>query len=177
MIAWDCIVTCPRHMEPDAIDEAMGLLHDMGAVSPRAELTGISGVVVVRTGMAPVEFVKGVRCLVAEEPWSVRYMRRIIPIHATGNSNEDSILSMVGSLASEIKPDQTYRISIKKRNTSMSGQNMIHAIASGIPNRVSLNCPDVVVQVEILGSMAGVSILRPDDIFSLEMEKRAITGA
>ena len=174
---WDCIVTCPRHMEPNAMDEALGLLMDMGADSPGAEPTGISGIVVARTGMDPVKFSREVRRLVAEEPWSVRYMSRIIPIHAVGGSDRQSILGMAEGLSSRIAPDATYRVSLKKRNTRVSGRELIRDIASGIPNEVSLEDPDVIVQVEILGGVAGVSILRQGDIFSLEMAKRDITGA
>ena len=74
-----------------------------------------------------------------------------------------------------IGPDDTYRVSLEKRNTQASGQEIIRSVAATIPNRVSLEDPDVVVQVEILGGVAGVSVLRPGDIFSLETAKREMS--
>ena len=175
MTSWNCIVTCPRHMEEDAMAEAEELLGMMGDESPGAEPTGISGIVVVRTGLDPVSFSRRVRQSVAEAPWSVRYIRRIIPVHAVGRSDVQSVLNMAEGLSSMIRPDDTYRISLEKRNTQVSGQEIIRSIAATIPNRVSLEDPDVVVQVEILGGVAGVSVLRPGDIFSLETAKREMS--
>lgn len=175
MISWNCIVTCPRHMEEDAMAEAEEILGRMGDESPGAEPTGISGIVVVRTELDPVAFSRRVRQSVAEAPWSVRYIRRIIPAHAVGRSDVQSVLDMAEGLSSKIGPDDTYRVSLEKRNTQVSGQEIIRSIAATIPNRVSLEDPDVVVQVEILGGVAGVSVLRPGDIFSLEAAKREMT--
>jgi tRNA acetyltransferase TAN1 len=162
-------------MEEDAMAEAVDLLERMGDASPEAELTGISGIVVVRTGLDPVAFSRWVRRTVAEEPWCVRYIRRIIPVHAVGRSDVQSVLDKVEGLSSRIGPGDTYRVSLEKRNTQMSGRDLIHSIASTIPNKVSLEDPDVVVQVEILGGVAGVSVLRPGDIFSLETAKREMS--
>ncbi|MBI1658548.1 MAG: THUMP domain-containing protein [Thaumarchaeota archaeon] len=175
MISWNCIVTCPRHMEEDAMAEAEELLGTMGDESPGAEPTGISGIVVVRTGLDPVAFSRRVRQAVAEAPWSVRYIRRIIPVHAAGRSDVQSVLNMVEGLSSRIGPGDTYRVSLEKRNTQASGREIIESIAATIPNRVSLEDPDVVVQVEILGGVAGISVLRPGDIFSLETAKREMS--
>lgn len=174
---WNCVVTCPRHMEEDAMAEATDLLESMGGVVPYAEPTGISGILVVHAGPDPVAFSRWVRQTVADEPWSVRYIRRIIPVHMTGRSDMESILDMARSLLPRIDPGDAYRVSLEKRNTAVSGRDMINAIASAIPNRVSLENPDAVVQVEILGGVAGVAVLRPGDIFSLETTKRSISNS
>ena len=96
-------------------------------------------------------------------------------MHAVGRSDVQSVLDKVEGLSSRIGPGDTYRVSLEKRNTQMSGRDLIHSIASTIHNKVSLEDPDVVVQVEILGGVAGVSILRPGDIFSLETAKREMS--
>ena len=172
---WNCVVTCPRHMEEDAMAEAAGLLERVG-ITPHTEPTGISGIVVVHAGPDPVAFSRRVRHLVYEEPWSVRYMRRIIPIHMVGRSDMPAILEMVQEMLPRIGTAETYRVSLEKRNTQASGRDIISAIASIISNPVSLESPDRIVQVEILGGVAGISVLRPGDIFSLETAKREISG-
>ena len=174
---WNCVVTCPRHMEEDAMAEAADLLKTMGGIEPHAEQTGISGVVLVHAGPDPVAFSRWVRQAVADEPWSVRYIRRIIPVHVVGRSDMQSILEMAEGLSPRIGPEDTYRVSLEKRNTTASGRDMINAIASAIPNRVSLENPDAVVQVEIMGAVAGVAVLRPGDIFSLDRVKRNISDS
>lgn len=172
---WNCIVTCPRHMEEDAIAEAISVLKEMGDISPEARPAGISGIILVRTGCYPVDFSHYTRHAVTEIPWRIRYIRRIIPAHIVVPNDIESILGAVEKLLSRIAPEDTYRVSIEKRNTQVSGKEIIASIASTIPNKVSLEHPDVVVQVEILGGVAGISVLRPDDIFSLDITKRAIS--
>ena len=173
---WNCVVTCPRHMEEDAMAEAADLLGLMGGVVPYTEKTGISGIVVMHAGPDPVEFSRWVRQTVVDEPWSVRYIRRIIPVHMTGRSDMESILDMARNLLHRMGSGDTYRVSLEKRNTTASGRDVINAIASAVPNRVSLENPDAVIQVEILGGVAGVAVLRPGDIFSLETTKRNMSN-
>jgi tRNA acetyltransferase TAN1 len=49
---------------------------------------------------------------------------------------------------------------------------VISEIAKIIPNKVSLENPDWVIQIEIFGNKTGVSILKKNTIFSLEKAKR-----
>ena len=76
------------------------------------------------------------------------------------------------SLAKKMHRDDSYRITIEKRNSSIISEEIITQIADKIPNKVSLKNYDWVVLVEILGSDTGVSVLRDSDILSIQREKR-----
>ncbi|MBT4535702.1 MAG: RNA methyltransferase, partial [Nitrosopumilus sp.] len=69
----------------------------------------------------------------------------------------------------------TYRISIEKRNSNISSKEIITKIANKIKNKVSLDFPDKIILIEILGIMTGVSILEKSDILSLEKTKRSMS--
>lgn len=166
------IITCPRHMEPDAAREAADVFGKMGDEGFASKQTGISGIITGHTALDPTDSSIRVGKMVAEEPWSVRYMRRIIPVHSTVRTDIGAILDAASALAERIGPDQTYRVSVEKRNSDISGRDIIRRIAEGMPNTVSLENPEITLQVEILGGITCLSLIRPGDIFSLDLVRR-----
>ena len=68
----------------------------------------------------------------------------------------------------QISEGETYRISIEKRNSNLSSQEIISKIANKIKNKVSLEFPDKIVLIEILGNKTGISILEKSDVLSVE---------
>jgi tRNA acetyltransferase TAN1 len=49
---------------------------------------------------------------------------------------------------------------------------VVEAVASQIQNKVDLKNPCWVLLVQILGGLTGISVLRPNQIFSSVIEKR-----
>ena len=90
------------------------------------------------------------------------------------NDNEE-IEKIVTYISGQISDGETYRISIEKRNSDLSSQEIISKIAGKIKNKVSLEFPDKVVLIEILGNKTGVSILKKSDVLSIEKTKRSIS--
>jgi len=113
--------------------------------------------------------------MLLDEPWSVRYCKRIIPIQKVIESNIKEIEKSVAELSNQILDGETYRISIEKRNSDLSSKEIITKIANNIKNKVSLEFPDRVLLIEILGNKAGVSILKKTDILSTEKTKRSMS--
>jgi tRNA acetyltransferase TAN1 len=74
----------------------------------------------------------------------------------------------------KVNEKESYRITIEKRNSDISSTEIISKIADNITNKVSLEKPDWIVLIEILGNKTGVSVLKSDDIFSLEISKREL---
>lgn len=169
------IITCPRHHEHDAAIESTDILHQMGDDTFSTHGTSISGIITGQTCLDPVSVSKKAAEMIREEPWSIRYIRRIIPVHITVRTDIRMISDAIPKVAAQIKSHHRYRISVEKRNTTMSRTDIIKAVAVQIPNRVSLGDPDRIIQVEILGAVSGISLLRPGDIFSLDISKRAIS--
>ena len=71
-----------------------------------------------------------------------------------------------------IQKGDSYRITVENRNSDISSMEVISEIAKIITNKVSLENPDWVIQIEIFGNKTGVSILKKNTIFSLEKAKR-----
>ncbi len=169
------IVTCARHLESETVEELSGILEDLGDSEAKITITEMSGILTAKTNLEPVDVVKKIKEMLLDEPWSIRYSLRIIPIQKITESKIEEIEKTVSEMANQISEDETYRISIEKRNSNISSQELITKIANKIKNKVSLEYPDKIVLIEILGNICGVSILQKSDILSIEKTKRSIS--
>jgi len=169
------IITCARHLEPETQEELMSILDDFGDSEPKITITNMSGILTAETKLDPIETVKKIKELILDEPWSVRYCLRIIPIQKIIESQIEEIEKTVSEMSEHIIDDETYRISIEKRNSDLSSKEIITKIANKIKNKVSLEFPDKVILIEILGNKTGISILKKSDVLSIEKTKRSIS--
>ncbi len=169
------IVTCPRHFEHDALEEIGSIFEREGLEKPETAVTEMPGILTVKTGHDPVGVIRRISKIIEDEPWLVRYSQRIIPIHRTSASQIREILASVEKIKSAIAEGQTYRITVEKRHSGLSGRELIAEIAGIIDREVSLESPDWVVLVEILGPRAGVAVVRPGDIISVVKRKRFLS--
>jgi len=169
------IVTCPRHLEPETEEELIDILEEFGDSDLKVSITNMSGILTADTNLNPVEVVRKIKEMLLDEPWSVRYCKRIIPIQKVTESKIEEIEKSVLELSDQISDGETYRISIEKRNSDLSGKEIITKIADKIKNKVSLEFADKIILVEILGNKTGVSILKKTDILSTEKTKRSIS--
>jgi tRNA acetyltransferase TAN1 len=83
----------------------------------------------------------------------------------------DTIRQAAIDLTPKIGND-TFRVTVEKRHNSLDSMQIIKVIAGQISNKVDLENPCWVVLVQVLGSLTGVSVLRPNQIFSSVIEKR-----
>jgi len=169
------IITCARHLEPETKEEIARILGEFGDSEPKITITSMSGILTVKTQLDPVEVVKKIRERILDEPWSVRYCLRIIPIQKLSETKIEEIEETISELIGSIPKGESYRISIEKRNSNISSQELITKIATKIKNKVSLENPDKIVLIEVLGTKTGISVLNNSDILSVEKTKRSMS--
>ncbi len=169
------IITCARHLESETEEELSSILEEFGDSDAKISITEMSGILMAETKLNPIEVVRKIKEMVLDEPWSVRYCLRIIPIQKVIETKIDEIEKTVSNMNEQIVDGETYRISIEKRNSDLSSQEIIKKIANEIKNKVSLEFPDKVILIEILGNKTGISILKKSDVLSIEKTKRSIS--
>jgi len=169
------IITCARHFEPETQEELMSILEELGDSDAIVSITKMSGILTAETKLDPIMVVRKIKEMILDEPWSIRYSLRIIPIQKVIETKIEEIEKTVTSISEQISDGETYRVSIEKRNSDLSSQEIISKIANKIKNKVSLEFPDKVVLIEILGDKTGISILKKADILSVEKTKRSIS--
>ena len=171
----DLIITCARHLEPETRDELNDILEDFGDSDAQISITSMSGILTAETKLDPIEIVRKIKEMILDEPWSIRYCLRIIPIQKIIESKMEEIEEAISSMSQEILDGETYRISIEKRNSDLSSKEIITKIADRIKNKVSLEFADKIILIEVLGNKTGISILKKSDILSIEKTKRSIS--
>jgi len=166
------IITCARSLESETKNEINKILGELGDQEPEILNVGMRGILMVDTIIEPSKIIDWVRNKIVEEPWLIRYCLRIIPIQSITETKIDKIKQNVIKLKDSIQKDDSYRITVEKRNTSLSTNEIITEVAKIFPNKVSLNKPDLIVLIEILGDKTGISILKDSELFSLDKSKR-----
>jgi len=166
------IITCARSLELETKNEIKKILDELGDQEPEILNVGMRGILMVDTIIEPSKIIDWVRNKIVEEPWLIRYCLRIIPIQSITETNIDKIKQNVIKLKDSIQKNDSYRITVEKRNTSISTNEIITEVAKIFPNKVSLNKPDLIVLIEILGDKTGISILKDSELFSLDKSKR-----
>jgi tRNA acetyltransferase TAN1 len=153
----------------------MGILEKLGDSEPTITITNISGILTAETKLEPIEVVKKIKEMLLDEPWCIRYCLRIIPIQKIIETKIESIEEGITDLIKLISNGESYRISIEKRNSNISSQELISRVAKKIENKVSLKFPDKIILIEVLGNKTGIAIVKKEDILSVEKTKRSIS--
>ena len=159
-------------MESETINEVTELLDEFGDLNARILKTKFSGIIKIETVLEISELVEKFRDKIENEPWEIRYCSRIIPIQKTCQTDLITIKQNVTELISLINPNETYKISIDRRDSELIRSEIISNIAELLTNSVSLEKPDWEIIIQILGSETGISVMPKNSILSVTRLKR-----
>jgi tRNA acetyltransferase TAN1 len=175
-MTFNLIVSTFRHREEDAQDELLNILEKLGDYESESQTTDITGIVLGYTKLDPFQIINTFRELVKNEPWQIHYILRLLTIESVASTELESIKNTAKKLAfKKMQNGDTFRITVETRHTLLGSSEVIAAIAKEIHNKVDLENPDWVVLVEIVGGWTGISVLKPNQIFSSFVEKRNST--
>jgi tRNA acetyltransferase TAN1 len=166
------IITCQRNLEEPTILEIQNILERFGDTDAIIDKTIFSGIIQIETKIDSMNVLDGFKDLIEDEPWLIKYCSRIIPIQEECESKLDHITDKVNSLSSIIKKNETYRITVEKRQSSLHTKDIISEIADSLPNKVSLENSDWEIIIQVLRDRTGISIMPPNSILSVDRQKR-----
>jgi tRNA acetyltransferase TAN1 len=168
---FNLIVTTARGNEEDACSEIWYLLGEIGDTAAEIEKTAVKGLVIARTALNPFDVITKFRGTLRDQPEEFRYSLRVIPIERVVQTDLEEIQEVATDLASKIRADETFRVTIEKRFSGISSSEIIQAAAANIDREVSLESPNRIVLVEVIGERTGVSVIEPTDILSIRKER------
>lgn len=171
---FNLLVSSARGNEREANDEIRYLLIELGDGSVRTDYAPVSGLTVAKTALDPVRVVAKFRSILKYRPWEFRYILKVKPVEKVIPCDISTIGAAVLDKASKVGKDETFRVSLEKRQSHVSSREIIDAVASKIPRKVDLRNPDKIVLIEVIGRVAGISVLSPGDILGIEKEKRTL---
>ena len=155
------------------IYEMLFLLKDaLGDQMAEASKTGVRGLIVAKTALNQCDVVEKFKSILHERPYEFRYSLRIIPVDKVVDTDLENIGRAAKELAEkELRENETFRVTVEKRFTTLHSSEIIEVVASEIQNRVDLEKPDRVLLVEVIGKFTGLSLVKPDLILSIQKEK------
>ena len=171
IMKYNLLVTTFKYRESDALDELSELLDMLGDKEPSIEITSISGIILANTHLDPFQIVENCREMVRNEPWRFRYVLRIIPLEKICRAELTHIHNVVKQLCPKIGQNETFMVMIEKRHTKLHSKEIISTVTSDIDKKVSLDNPNWIILIQIVNRLAGISILRSNQIFSSVKEK------
>jgi tRNA acetyltransferase TAN1 len=116
--------------------------------------------------------IENLREKLKKQPDEFRYILRVLPIEKVVFTNLEEIKNIMTELSSKISTNDKFRVTVEKRHTELSKKEIIEAVADIIESKVDLKKPDKIVLIEVLGGITGISVIRPNDIFSVNKEKK-----
>jgi tRNA acetyltransferase TAN1 len=161
-----------RFKEEEAQDEILDLLELFGDHDAVCEITDIRGILLANSRLNPLTVTEKLRQITASEPWQLRYILRALPVMQVVPTSIEDISRAASELGAAIETNQSFRVTVEKRHTSLESMQVVNAVASGIERKVNLLNPDWIILIQILGAQTGLALIKPDQIFSSVVEKR-----
>ena len=169
---FNLLATTARGNERAMINEILYLLkEELADTQAEASKTKIRGLIVAKTSLDPLVAMEKLRSILAERPYEFRYALRIVPIQRVVPTDLAEIKKATEEFAAKIGEKQTFRVTVEKRFTELHSKDLVEAAAGDVKRKVDLKNPDLVLQIEALGGLTGVSLLKPTDILAVVKEK------
>jgi tRNA acetyltransferase TAN1 len=169
---FNLVVSTSRGNERNTCSEMWYLLGEVGDRGSSVEPTSAIGLVVAKTKLEAVKTVHDLRGLLKERPWEFKYTLKLVPVQQVAEAKLEVIQSSALELAEKIGDKETFRVTVEKRHTGLSSKTIIDTIAKKVDRKVDLEHPDKIIMIDVIGDLAGVALIKPDDILSVEREKR-----
>jgi tRNA acetyltransferase TAN1 len=168
---FNLIATTYRRTEGQARSELRYLLEQAGDPAAIVERTGISGVVAAKTVLEATETIRKLREILQGRPYEFRYLLRVIPVEKVVRTDLEQIQSAVQELSPRITDNESFRVTVEKRFTTIASKDIIEVAATNLKRKVNLSNPDRILLIEVVGGLTGISVIKPDEILSVLKEK------
>ena len=169
---FNLLATTSRGNERPMCNELYYLLkEELGDAMAQTSKTKVRGLIVAKTSLNPFEAIVKLCAILKERPYEFRYALRILPIEHVVSTDLEEIKRVTQALASRIDEQETFRVTVEKRFTSLHSTDIVAAVAEGIKRKADMENPDRILLIEVLGALTGVSLVKPSDIISVMKEK------
>jgi len=169
---FNLVATTSRGNERPMCNELFYLLKDeLGDAQAQTSKTKIRGLIVAKTTLDPYTTIEKLRAILKERPYEFRYALRILPIERVVPTDLEEIKRVTQELVGRIGEQETFRVTVEKRFTTLHSKDIVEAAASLINRKADLENPDRILLIEVLGASTGISLLKPGDALSVMKEK------
>lgn len=139
------------------------------------ERSSINGVFCVSVSGDPKKLVRTLRDEMQESPEMFGHTFHWVPIDKWVQADEDLMLDEVKKMAGGIGDDETWMMHVHKRHHPKHSEELMLFLTEPIQKgKVDLKHPEKIIAVEVLGSMAGISLLNGDELINANKMRQEI---
>ncbi len=148
------LISSARTLERNASSELYYLFSEIleyedVKVSPVTEISGLS---LARLTKDPIHALEEAKSIIENDASVLRYVLKIVPIQYRISTSFNDFEVASEAFSSQIKTDDTWKINLRRRHTTIPRNEIITSIASKITHgKVLLDNPDYYLIVEVLG--------------------------
>jgi tRNA(Ser,Leu) C12 N-acetylase TAN1 len=150
--------------------EVIRILRLFGDPAPYIEKTNVMGIAIARTGLDNRTVIKRCRELWNENPLgSFEFATKWVPADHWCTTDLDAMKRLIDDeIRDRIGDNQTWGMKVNKRRwQQFHTSEIIEYLAADIDRKVDLDNPDRIIWVDIIGPETAISLLSPDEIFSI----------
>ncbi|MFW6110536.1 MAG: THUMP domain-containing protein [Thermoproteota archaeon] len=170
------LVTFDSENLPVARYEVKDTLEEVGEEEPRFLSSRVHGLFMLQVDLDPKVATKRLNGLCREDPSLFGYTYHWIPVEKWCKATIKEMSKIVKEYAERIKPGDKWRMRINKRfYEEYHTRELIEELTKHVdkPN-VDLENPDKTIRIEIIGGKAAISLLKPEEHFSVNDVKAEI---
>lgn len=145
----------------DRIDEVGGAVEDI-------ERSSINGVLCVKVTGDAKDLVALLRADLKETPEMLSHTYHWVPVDRWVEASEEAMIEAVEDAAAGIKDSESWMMHVHKRHHPKHSEELMLTLTDRIQKgKVDLKHPEKIIVVEVLGSMAAISLLERNQIIDL----------
>ncbi|MFX0171261.1 MAG: THUMP domain-containing protein [Candidatus Hodarchaeota archaeon] len=169
------LISSQRSLERDALSEAYYIISDVlkYKVEPRrSHVPGLAILTLSDNDVNLFEVINRIREYIDTEGPLIACLK-IVPLEKLIKTRLSLIIEHALSLARlKIKPNNSWKIHVRKRQTNLRSSQVIEKVAELINwGKVKLSDPDFEIRIEIIRNITGVTVMEPH--FEISMVKLA----
>ncbi|MFX0050856.1 MAG: THUMP domain-containing protein [Candidatus Hermodarchaeota archaeon] len=169
------LVSSQRSLERDALSEAYYVISDVLKYKVKPRRSFVPGLAILSLSENEVnlfEVINRIREYIDTEGPLIACLK-IVPLEKLIKTHLPLIIEHALSLAKlKIKPSNSWKIHVRKRQTNLRSSHVIEKVAELINwGKVNLSDPDFEVRIEIIRNITGVTVMEPH--FEINMVKLA----
>lgn len=148
--------------------EILDVFSRLGDGQAQVERSSVDGIAHVRTTLDAREVTRRCRSL-ADQGYPFRFAIKWVPVDYWCETDLDIIRKLLADkVRDRIAAGETWGLQVAKRRwETHHSHDIVVYLAGVIDRKVALAHPDKIVRVDVLGRRTAVSVLRPDEIFSV----------
>ena len=167
----DLLVSYSWHHFHQASREAIHILQRFGDPHPQVDKTAVWGIAVAHTCLDNRAVTAHCRELHAAEPEAFQWTVKWLPVDYWCETDLDAMKKLIDyQIKIRLATEATWAMQVQKRRwQKYHSIEIVEYLAAAIDNKVDLDNPDYIIWVDVIGRDTAISLLRPDDIFSLNL--------